>query len=101
MALFLLYCFANVTFADELSALCRFVDPTNGKPVIGAVLADDSILPLQKAHIKFKNGQPSPFFDSLPDFFKDGGAQAKALARVPPRFLRTCTLRKRTTAFHP
>jgi formyltetrahydrofolate deformylase len=21
--------------------------------------------------------------------------------RVPPRFLRTCTLRKRTTAFHP
>ena len=67
-------------FAENLKVLCRYVDPLSGEKVMGAVLDDNRILPLQATHVELRDGKPSPCFETIPDFFKNGGNDAKALA---------------------
>lgn len=66
--------------ASEVTTLCRYLDPVTGRPVLGAVMAGDGILPLQATYSRLNNGQVSPYLESLPDFFHGGGKEGKAIA---------------------
>ena len=65
--------------ADQVTTLCRFLDPVAGRPVLGAVLEDDAILPLQAVYARRHNGRTSECLESLEAFFADGGEQGRAL----------------------
>ncbi len=66
--------------AAEVTTLCRFVDPDTGRPLLGAVLQNDRILPLQAAYSRLNGGQTSPYLESIPDFFREGGKEGHAVA---------------------
>ncbi len=76
------FCLGNgiAVSAAEVTTLCRYLDPASGRPVLGAVLAEDHILPLQGTYSQFYGGQLSPHLESLPAFFSDGGKTGRALA---------------------
>jgi len=69
-------------YAREVTTLCRFVDPESGHPVLGAVMENDEILPLQAVYSSLNNGENSKLLESLESFFMDGGTEGKALAKL-------------------
>lgn len=65
--------------AEPVTTLCRFLDPVSGRPVLGAVLEEDAILPLQAFYSRLNNGRTSECLVSLEAFFADGGEEGKTL----------------------
>lgn len=65
--------------AEPVTTLCRFQDPATGRPVLGAVLDSDAILPLQTVYSRLNNGRTRECLESLESFFADGGKEGKAL----------------------
>lgn len=55
------------------------MDPESGRPILGAVTRDDRILPLQAAFSRLNGGKTSPYLESIPDFFRGGGKEARAI----------------------
>lgn len=63
----------------EVTTLCRFVDPESGLPVVGAVLENDQILPLQALYAQLNDGKEQPRLTSILAFFDGDESEAKIL----------------------
>jgi len=78
----LLFMGTTILSAKEVTTLCRFVDPDSGHPVLGAVMENDKILPLQAVYSSLNNGATSKLLESLEDFSMGGGSEGKTLANL-------------------
>lgn len=65
--------------AAEVTALCRYVDHASGRSMIGAVMGNDRILPLQTAYSSLHEGSTSPYLESIPALFMGDGKEGRKI----------------------